>query len=41
MRIVSIVLIVCSFGFVAAAMTGLFRPAAVYTLASDPTGKHN
>jgi len=36
MRIVSIVLIACSFGFVAAAVTGIFRPAAVYMLAGDP-----
>jgi hypothetical protein len=36
MRIVSIVLITCAFGFVAAAVTGAFRPTAVYTLASEP-----
>lgn len=36
MRIVSIFLIACAFGFVAATVTGVFRPAAVYTLASHP-----
>jgi len=35
MRIVSLVLIACALGFVAAAVTGAFRPAAVYMLASD------
>jgi ABC-type transporter Mla subunit MlaD len=37
MRVVSIVLIVFAFGFVAAAATGVFGPraTATYTLASD------
>jgi hypothetical protein len=36
MRIMSLILITCAFGLVALAVTGAFRPATVYTLASDP-----
>lgn len=35
MRIISICMIACAFGLIAATVTGVFRPTAVYTLASD------